>query len=141
MNYLDETSVDELHQLLDKVEGKKPTLRLVAAINYKHGVSPTDIARWYGLSRSTVYNWLERLERLPEEPPEVVLADADRPGRPPKLSANQRAELRAALAESPREAGVDAGEWTPTVLQRLIKMDYGIEFSVRHARNLLQELQ
>lgn len=141
MSYLDDISADDLHQLLDAADGKKPTLRVVAAINYKNGVTPTDIAQWYGLSRSTVYNWLERLERLPDESPETVLVDADRPGRPPKLAADQRADLRQSLAEPPREAGVDADEWSPTVLQRVIETRYGVKFSVRHARNLLRELE
>ncbi|WP_227379502.1 helix-turn-helix domain-containing protein [Haladaptatus halobius] len=31
----------------------------MVAIACKQGVSQTDVAEWYGLSRKTVYNWLQ----------------------------------------------------------------------------------
>jgi len=39
MDNIEQISVDNLHQALDEVERKKPTLRLTAAIAYKNGVS------------------------------------------------------------------------------------------------------
>lgn len=39
MDHLDEITVEELHDTLDKVEGTKPTQRLLAAIVYKNGIS------------------------------------------------------------------------------------------------------
>lgn len=140
MNYLESVTTDDLRRLLDDVDGKKPALRVVVGINYKAGVSPTDIARWYGLSRTTVYNWLARLESLADESDPTVLVDARRPGRPPKLTESQRSTLLTALSAPPRRVGLDAGEWTPEVLQAHIASEFGVEFTVRHARNLLDEL-
>ena len=39
MDHLDDISVEELHDTLDSVEGKKPTQRLLTAIAYKNGVT------------------------------------------------------------------------------------------------------
>lgn len=47
MDHLDEISVEDLQRALDKVDGKKPTQRLMVAIAYKNGVSQTELAEWY----------------------------------------------------------------------------------------------
>lgn len=141
MNYLDDLSMADLHGLLAEVEGKKPTLRVVVGVNYKQGVSPTEIARWYDLSRTTVYNWLDRLERVTSDPRSSVLLDADRPGRPSKLSTEQRDTLVRTVASTPRDAGIDADEWTPRVLQQYIDDTFGVRFTRRHSRTLLDELR
>lgn len=56
MDYLDEISVEELHQALDEYEGNKPTQRLTAAITHKNGVTHTELAEWYGAQRRTIYS-------------------------------------------------------------------------------------
>ncbi|GAA0269750.1 hypothetical protein GCM10009000_102290 [Halobacterium noricense] len=45
MEHLDESSVEELQDALDNVEGKKPTERLLAAIAYKSGVTQAELAQ------------------------------------------------------------------------------------------------
>lgn len=131
----------ELHRALETVEGRTPTLRVVVGINYKRGVSPTALAEWYDVSRTTVYHWLERLERLPEEPVADVVYDADRTGRPPKLTPAQRERLSRDLAASPRSAGYAADEWTPQLLERHVGGRYDTDYSTRHLRDLLDELR
>ncbi|OAQ51951.1 hypothetical protein HTG_14965 [Natrinema mahii] len=44
MDHLDKTSVEELQDALARVEGAKPTQRLLAAIAYKNGVTQTELA-------------------------------------------------------------------------------------------------
>lgn len=132
--------LDDLHAALDAVEGKKATLRVSVGIAYVHGVSPTALAEWYDVSRATVYDWLGRLERLAEEPAVEALADADRPGRPPKLSAEQREEFAATLREPPGAAGYDADVWTPSLAGRHLRAAFDVEYSRRHVRDLLHGL-
>ncbi|WP_152424867.1 helix-turn-helix domain-containing protein, partial [Natronococcus jeotgali] len=62
MDHLDEISVEELHDALDNVEGRKPTQRLLAAIAYKNGVTQTELAEWHNTGRRTIYSWLKRLD-------------------------------------------------------------------------------
>lgn len=137
MARLEHVSSDELRDYLDVVQDKRPTLRLVVGINYKEGVSQSTLAAWYGISRTTVHNWLNRLERLEDEPYEDVLYDADRPGRPPKLTPDQWNEVVSILGEPPTEAGIDSTEWTPQLVQGLIRDRFDVEYSRRHVRELL----
>ena len=79
MDHLDEISVEELQDALDKVERKKPTQRLLAAIAYKNGVTQTELAEWYNVQRRTIYSWLKRLDT--DESLEQAVSDDKRTGR------------------------------------------------------------
>ena len=137
MARLEQVSADELREYLDEVTEKRPTLRLVVGINYKEGVSQSTLADWYAISRTTVHNWLRRLERLADEPFEEVIFDAARPGRPTKLSPDQWDELVSILDESPDEVGIDAPHWSPKLVQIRIREQFDVEYSRRHVRELL----
>lgn len=139
MAHLEEISTDELQTYLTEVEDKRPTLRLVAGINYKEGVPASTIADWYDVAESTVHNWLNRLERLNDEPVEVVLSDAPRSGRPRKLSSDEWEELTQLLEGSPKAAGIDAPHWNPRLVQQLIEEEFDTTYSKRHVRDLLHE--
>jgi transposase len=137
MARLEEVSADELRGHVDEVTEKRPTLRLVVGINYKEGVSQSALADWYAISRTTVHNWLSRLERLADEPFEDVIFDAERPGRPAKISPEQWDELVSILEESPDEVGIDAPHWSPKLVQILIHEKFDVGYSRRHVRELL----
>jgi len=130
-------SADELREYLDEVTEKRPTLRLVAGINYKEGVSQSTLADWYAISRTTVHNWLDRLERLADEPFQNVIFDADRSGRPPKLTTDRWNELASVLDGSPTEIGIEAPHWSPRLVHILIDEKFNVEYSRRHLRELL----
>ena len=140
MAYLEGISVEELREYLSEVEDNRPTLRLIAGINYKEGVSATTIAEWYDVSVSTVYNWLSRLDRLEDEPFEDVLHDAPRSGRPRKLSSEEWEELVRILERSPDDVGIDAPNWTPKLVRQFIEEAFDTEYSRRHVQDLLHEL-
>ena len=139
MAHLEDISADQLREYLSKAEDKRPTLRIVAGINYKEGVSATTIADWYDVSDSTVHNWLNRLERLNEEPVEEVIHDAPRSGRPRKLSSDEWNKLQQFLNKSPQDVGIDAPHWTPRVVQQLIAEEFDTEYTKRHVQDLLHE--
>jgi len=44
---LDDISVEDLQQVLENVEGKNPTERLLAGTAYKNGVAQAKLAEWY----------------------------------------------------------------------------------------------
>lgn len=139
MTHLEEISTDELRGYLAEVNNKRPTLRLVAGINYKEGVAATTIADWYDVSESTVHNWLNRIERLKDEPMEAVIHDEPRSGRPRKLSSEDWDELNQLLETSPEEVGIEAPNWTPRIVQTLIEEKFDTEYSQRHVQDLLHE--
>lgn len=133
---LDDVSTNELRAELRRVEAKKPALRLVVALNYKHGLTQTEIAEQYGVTRKTVYNWLERIENRPLA---EAIRDDDRPGRPSKLSSDQQRRLDGLLQDSPGDHGYEDDRWRPTVVRQLVADEFGVEYSVAHVRRLLAE--
>jgi transposase len=135
--YLQGVTAEQLRSQLATVESKKGTQRLMVALNYKHGVSPTDMADWYDLSRRTIYNWLERLE---EEPIEQAVSDRSRPGRPSRLDDAQLDRLSEALRRSPSDCGYQSCRWRPELLRRHIQETYDVEYSLRRVYDLLEEL-
>jgi transposase len=133
---LDHLSADELRTELARVNSKTPTLRLVVALNHKYGFTQTEIAEQYGLTRKTVYNWLTRFE---SEPIEEAIADADRPGRPRRLSSEQQQRLADVLQARPSEAGYDADAWNPQLVRQLFQDEFSIEYSIPHIRRLMHD--
>ncbi|RJS99465.1 winged helix-turn-helix domain-containing protein [Halococcus sp. IIIV-5B] len=143
MAHLENVTADELRGLLDEVEGKRPTQRLMLALNYKEeSVTQPTLAARYGVSEGTVHNWLARLDRLETEPPEEVLYDQKRgpkPGQSRALSPDQLDRLAAALHDAPTAVGYDATAWTTTLAQRYIAETFDVEYCRRHVRRLMSE--
>lgn len=139
MAHLEDLSADELRGYLAEVDDKQPSLRLIAGINYKEGIAATTIADWYDISTSTVHNWLNRLERLEDEPMEAVIHDAPRSGRPKKLSSEEWNKLNQILDKQPNEVGIEAPHWTPRIVQHLIEEKFDTEYTKRHVQVLLHQ--
>ncbi len=136
MEHLDEITVEDLQDALDRVEGKKPTQRLLAAIAYKNGVTQTELAEWYGVERRTIYSWLKRLDA---DSLDEAVEDEKRPGRPRKLSEAEQQEFEHALQESPTALDYDAPAWTPALVQSHLEETYDVEYSIPSCRRLMKE--
>lgn len=139
MGRLENISTEQLRGHLDKVEKKAETLRLVVGINYKNGITQTELAEWYGVSRTTIHNWLDRLERLDSEPFDEVIHDDQRSGRPSKLTESEREELFSVLRTSPSKLDVDAPAWSPPLVRAYILEEFDVEYSLRHIRDLMND--
>lgn len=138
MSRLEDVPLTELRAELDTFEDRRPMLRLLAAILYKQGPSVPTIAEWFDVRPATVYGWFDRLESADS----IVEAvhDAPRPGRPAKLSAGEKDTLFELLERPPGTAGYDAETWTPAAVSALIRDRFDVEYSVRHVRRLLDEV-
>ena len=110
----------------------------MVAIAYKQGVSQTDLAEWYGISRKTIYNWLRRFE---EETTRDAVRDKARPGRPPKLDREEQRELSQLLCKSPANAGYDAAEWSIPLVQRLLNEEFDVTYSRASTYRLLAKIE
>lgn len=137
MNKLAEISTAALKEQLDHVDEAKAAKRLMVALAYKDGVDVDTMSERFGIPQSTIYYWLDRLE---EGPLDQALVDDPRPGRPSKLSAEQRAAVETWVASSPRERGLDAEEWAPELLREHIREEFDVTYSLGHVRRLLREL-
>lgn len=136
MGHLRDLSTDDLRDALDRVDGKTPAIRLVAAIAYENGVSQTELATWFGVERKTIYNWLRRFD---DAPPAEAARDADRPGRPTKLTSEQRRKAIESIGDDPEAAGYEADEWTPETVAAYLRDRFGVEYSESSCRRLLYE--
>lgn len=128
----------ELKERLGRTDDDgKAVKRLFTAIAYKQGLSPAEIEETYGVSRKNVYLWLDRIE---ERGLEDALYDDPKPGRPPKLTDDERTRLAEFLEDSPTTAGFEADAWTPALVQRLIQSRFDVEYTRRHVRRLLDDM-
>lgn len=136
MGRLNDVSLEELIELKDQVDGGVPQERVLAAIGRKQGDSLDRLAERHGVVEKTIRNWLDRFE---EGPLHDAPFDEKRSGRPAKLSDEQRSQLFDELQQSPTEFGYDRQAWTADLAAHHIHSTYGIEYTDRHVRYLLNE--
>jgi len=86
------------------------------------GKRPGEIALTVGVARQTVYTWKALLD---EGGIDALRAVPGR-GRPAKLDADQLADLRRAVLQSPTEHGFGTELWTLKRVGLLIKRRYGV---------------
>jgi len=134
-------SAEDLRDVLAEVEGKKPTKRLMAAINYleEDGATIKEIAQRYGYTAGWLSRWLGRLERLESEPFEAVVYDEERSGRQSELSEEAKQKFTDVLHEPPEKVGIDAPAWSVHLAQNYLNEEFDVEYSNRHIRRLLRE--
>lgn len=137
MAKLENVSAAELESALSEICGRREPQRVVAAIIYKRGPSVPMIAEWLDVQEQTVYRWFDRLE---DEPIEQAIRHRSRPGRPSKLGDDARDEFLAAVDASPEAAGYDRPAWTVDLATAYLGEEFGVEYSHRHVRRLLEEV-
>ena len=138
MSRLERVPADDLRDALEQVDGSRASRRLIAAIAYQNGVTQTELAEWFDVERKTVYNWLRRLEERPDALVEAA-RDDPRPGRPSKLTDEQRAELARVFDDRPSAIGYDALEWSPRLVRRHVREAFGVDYTLATCRRLLAE--
>jgi transposase len=111
--------------------------RALALLDLDRGEPVTGIARRYGVSRETVYQWAARLGR--GGPPAGRLRDAPRSGRPAAKRRAAEELLRAALPTDPRRYGYRHPAWTAPLLRRHLRRR-GVEASEATVRRALRRL-
>lgn len=139
MDYLENVTTDELHEILAEVDEKTPVQRVLAGIAYKDGIDQKKIAEHHDVHPNTVRNWLNRLERLEEEPFDQVVSDAPRPGQSRELAEEEYDRFVEALNHSPKEAGRDARAWSVPLARQYLKDTFDVEYCPRHVRRLMSE--
>ena len=141
MSSLENISTDDLREVLAAVEGKKPTQRLMAAINYleEDDASMAEVAGRYGYTGPWLSGWLDRLERLADEPFEQVVYEEQRSGRPSDLTEQEREKFEEAVTNPPEESGIDAPAWSVSLARYYLREEFDIEYCERHVRRLMSE--
>jgi transposase len=98
--------------------------------------SQAQIARALGVSRMAVSQWAAHLKAGGVR----QLRRRYGGGRPAKLSAAQKRQLKRALKRGARAAGFPTERWTLARVQQLIKREFGVSYHRNHLSWLLDQL-
>jgi transposase len=109
--------------------------RLHSILLVAQGMSCREAASVFGDSVRTVQTWLHRFE----EEGLAGLVDADRAGRPPRLSDKQLKQIERVLRDSPRQSGIQANLWDGKTLSAFIQRRFGITLQVRQCQRLFRQ--
>ena len=134
--FLPDYSREDLMNLYQKEKNAKAKLRLLSAILRKEGKSLDYISQSIQIPKTTVHDWLSRLEGNGLN----GLVDIKQPGRPSWLSDEQKEELKKVLSRGPEEQDIPFKMWTTSLVQYLIYKMFNVEYKPRNVRKLVKKL-
>jgi transposase len=105
--------------------------RAVRLLEAGHGL--TIVARMVGAAKSAVWLWRKLVRR---HGPTGLVAKPT-PGRPPKLTARQRAQLPRLLTRGARAHGYATDLWTTPRVAAVIRREFGVAYHPAHVSRLL----
>jgi transposase len=110
--------------------------RLHAVLLVAQGMSGPEVARRLDEPVRTVQSWVRRFldEGLPG------LREAERSGRPRKLTDAQYDELEDVLRSTPSKYGLEGNLWDGKTLSAFIKKRWKIELGVRQCQRIFRQL-
>ena len=126
-----------LREQLRQASDARQFRRLHAVLEYDRGEPVSSVAELLGVSRQSVYNWIERACRH-DDPDDLI--DAPRTGRPTKAGEAFDTLLRMLLMLSPQRFGYHAHCWTVPLLQDQLKKNLDEEYSISTVRRGLERL-
>lgn len=110
--------------------------RLKAFKLLKKGLAQAEVARRLGVHRQSVSRWA----RLIDAKGQAALRKAARAGRRPRLSSDQKEQIKAALLQGPQAHGYATTLWTIGRVASLIKQQTGCEYHPGHVWKILRSL-
>ncbi len=110
--------------------------RLMAAQDLQQGLTQSQVARKFGVSRTTASRWHRALNGRGVE----ALRKRRAPGRPSRLNAEQLAGVTEIYRGGPRAAGFDSDRWTTVRLADAIRARYGVEYDPDHVGRIIHRL-
>ena len=110
--------------------------RLHAVLAVAHGMSCRAVSEMFGDSQRTVQYWLNRFQQEGL----AGLADADRPGRPRRLSAAQIEKVGTALRRLPEDSNLAGGVWDGKTLSAYISREFCVDLGARQCQRLFRQL-
>jgi transposase len=111
-------------------------LRLIATRMFELDRPTAEIARVVDRDPQTIRHWRRVWKKQGAE----GLKSKPHPGRPPKFSRQQWQEFLQLLQRSPKEHGYDAYLWTTSLMARLIKEKFDVDFHHDYIGEMLHKL-
>lgn len=110
--------------------------RRIAAKLLQEGMGIRQVARLVDAAPASVFRWKKALEEGGKE----ALVAKPHPGRPPRLTAEQREGLKATLLLGPRAAGFRSDLWTLSRVTQVIEKCYGVKYHPGHVWHILRDM-
>jgi transposase len=110
--------------------------RLEAAQHLLNGTAQSDVARRFGVSRTTASRWQRALLGNGVE----SLRKRRAPGRPSRLTREQLASLPALVAEGAANFGFPDDRWTTSRLAVAIEARFGVHYDRDHVGRLMHKV-
>ena len=131
-----ELGAGELRREAKRCRDARAARRMLALALVLEGSSREEAARAAGMDRQTLRDWVHRYnaEGLPG------LHDRRRPGRKPRLTPEQEAELATAVDRGPDPERDGVVRWRRIDLKALIKARYDVELHERSVGKVLRRL-
>src|SRR5262245_41652164 len=110
--------------------------RLMAAQDLQTGLSQSQVARKFGVSRTTASRWNRALSGRGVE----ALRKRRAPGRPCRLTSDQQSGVTEVYKAGPRAAGFDSDRWTTQRFAEAIFARFGIRYDPDHVGRIMHRL-
>jgi transposase len=110
--------------------------RLLAAQDLQAGLSQSQVARKFGVSRTTASRWRRALSGRGVE----ALRKRRASGRPSRLSEEQLHGAAGIYRAGPREAGFDSDRWTTLRFAEAIHGRFGVRYDPDHVGRIMHRL-
>ena len=110
--------------------------RLLAAQELQRGLSQSQVARKFGVSRTTASRWHRALSGRGIE----ALRKRRAPGRPCRLTPEQLKGVTEICQAGPRAAGFDADRWTTARFAEAIYARFGVRYDPDHVGRIMHRL-
>jgi transposase len=110
--------------------------RLMAAEDLQSGLSQSQVARKFGVSRTTASRWHRALNGKGVE----ALRKRRAPGRPSRLSTDQLHIVAEIYQAGPRAAGYDSDRWTTMRFADAINTRFGVRYDPDHVGRIMHRL-
>ena len=128
----------ELERQLHGSQDARTYRRTLAVLEYSRGRPVAEIAQMLGVTRQSVYHWIQAYE---ERFDPACLGDQPRSGRPRLLTEESEARLLALLQTPPDQLGYFARSWTVPLLQHEMREATGQRLSEETLRRALHRQQ
>ena len=110
--------------------------RLEAVQHLLSGLTQSDVARKFGVSRTTASRWNRALQQKGVE----ALRKRRATGRPSRLSREQLLRIPGFYAEGASAHGYSDSRWTTERLATVIEARFGVHYDHDHVGRLMQKL-
>lgn len=110
--------------------------RMIAGRLLLEGKGIREVARLVGAAPSAVLGWKRKLEEGGLE----ALQAKPHPGRPARLTAQQKRELESVLLKGARAAGFPTELWTLGRVAEVIEREFGVTYTPGHVWHILRSM-